>query len=324
MKRREFITLIGGAALAWPLATSAQEAGRTYRVGGVSGSPRNAPFVTAMFDELRRAGFIEGQNLIVNWHQYGSRINMLSEFATEFVKAKVDVIYAAGEAPIRAAQQATATIPILGATDDMMEGGLVKSLARPEGNTTGISIFSPELDGKRQDILIEAVPGLRRIAALFDANATGPRKLKALDLAARARDIELSTHQIASPREIPAAIEAARAAGAEGLNVLASPILIGNHQIIIQHVAALRLPAIYQAPDEAEAGGFVAYGPRFVQIFRDLVAPQLIKLLRGVKPASIPIEQPTKFELVINLKTANALNIMVPQNLLANADKVIE
>jgi putative tryptophan/tyrosine transport system substrate-binding protein len=200
----------------------------------------------------------------------------------------------------------------------------VKSLARPEGNTTGISIFSPELDGKRQDILIEAVPGLRRIAALFDANATGPRKLKALDLAARARDIELSTHQIASPREIPAAIEAAKAAGAEGLNVLASPILIGNHQIIIQHVAALRLPAIYQAPDEAEAGGFVAYGPRFVQIFRDLVAPQLIKLLRGVKPASIPIELPTKFELVINLKTANALNIMVPQNLLANADKVIE
>jgi putative tryptophan/tyrosine transport system substrate-binding protein len=200
----------------------------------------------------------------------------------------------------------------------------VKSLARPEGNTTGISIFSPELDGKRQDILIEAVPGLRRIAALFDANATGPRKLKALDLAARARDIELSTHQIASPREIPAAIEAAKAAGAEGLNVLASPILIGNHQIIIQHVAALRLPAIYQAPDEAEAGGFVAYGPHFVQIFRDLVAPQLIKLLRGVKPASIPIELPTKFELVINLKTANALNIMVPQNLLANADKVIE
>jgi putative ABC transport system substrate-binding protein len=324
MKRRAFLTLVGGAALAWPLATSAQEAGRTYRVGGISGSPRNALFVTAMFDELRRAGFIEGQNLVVDWHQYGSRTDMPSEIATELVKAKVDVIYAAGEAPIRAAQRATATIPILGGADDMVEAGLVKSMARPEGNTTGISIFSPELDGKRQDILIDAVPGLRRMAALFDSNATAPLKLQALEQAARTRNVELSTHQIARPQEIPAAIEAAKAAGAEGLNVMASPILIGNHKIIIQQVAALRLPAIYQAPDEAEAGGFVAYGPRFVQIFRDLVAPQLIKLLRGIKPANIPIEQPTKFELVINLKTANALNITVPQNLLANADKVIE
>ena len=249
---------------------------------------------------------------------------MLSEIATELVKAKVDVIYAAGEAPIRAAQLATTTIPILGGADDMLEAGLVKSLARPEGNTTGISIFSTELDGRRQDILIEAVPGLRRMAALVDSNATPSRKLQALQDAARARDIELSIHKIARPQEIPAAIDEAKAAGAEGLNALASPILIGNHQIIIQRVAALRLPAIYQAPDEAEAGGFVAYGPRFNQIFRDLVAPQLIKLLRGVKPANIPVEQPTKFELVINLKTANALGITVPQALLAQADKVIE
>ncbi len=166
MRRRDFIALLGSAAAAWPLAASTQEAGRTYRLGGMSGSPRTAPFVTAMFDELRRAGFIEGQNLTVEWHQYGSRIDMLSEVATELVKVKADVIYAAGEAPIRAAQLATATIPILGATDDMLEAGLVKSLARPEGNTTGISIFSTELDGKRQDILIEAVPGLRRMAAL--------------------------------------------------------------------------------------------------------------------------------------------------------------
>jgi putative ABC transport system substrate-binding protein len=324
MKRRDFIALLGSAAAAWPLAASTQEAGRTYRVGGMSGSPRTAPFVTAMFDELRRAGFIEGQNLTVEWHQYGSRIDMLSEIATQLVKAKADVIYAAGEAPIRAAQLATATIPILGATDDMLEAGLVKSLARPEGNTTGISIFSTELDGKRQDILIEAVPGLRRMAALVDSNATTGRKLQSLQDAARARGVELSIHQITRAQEIPAAIDAAKAAGAEGLNALASPIIIGNHQIIIQQVAALRLPAIYQAPDEAEAGGFVAYGPRFVQIFRDLVAPQIVKLLRGIKPANIPVEQPTKFELVINLKTANALGIRVPQALLAQADKVIE
>jgi putative ABC transport system substrate-binding protein len=246
MKRRDFIALLGSAAAAWPLAASTQEAGRTYRVGGMSGSPRTAPFVTAMFDELRRAGFIEGQNLTVEWHQYGSRIDMLSEIATQLVKAKADVIYAAGEAPIRAAQLATATIPILGATDDMLEAGLVKSLARPEGNTTGISIFSTELDGKRQDILIEAVPGLRRMAALVDSNATTGRKLQSLQDAARARGVELSIHQITRAQEIPAAIDAAKAAGAEGLNALASPIIIGNHQIIIQQVAALRLPAIYQ------------------------------------------------------------------------------
>ena len=197
------------------------------------------------------------------------------------------------------------------------------SLARPGGNTTGTSIFATELDGKRQEILIEAVPELHRLAILAD-KSTGSREFVALQDAARARGVELLIHQIASAEEITAAIDSAKASGAAALNVLSSPFLYGNRQIIMQRVAALRLPAIYQFPEEAEEGGFVAYGPRLISIFRDLMAQQLAKLLRGVKPADIPIEQPTKFELVINLKTANALGITVPATLVARADKVIE
>jgi putative tryptophan/tyrosine transport system substrate-binding protein len=200
----------------------------------------------------------------------------------------------------------------------------VKSLARPDGNTTGTSFLSAELDGKRQEILIESVPGLRRIAAIADSNRTVGSRLAALKEAARVRNIDLSIHQIAKPEEIPAAIDAAKTSGAAALNVLASPTLYGNRQIIMQRVAALRLPAIYQFPEEAEEGGFVAYGPRVVQVFRELMARQLAQLLRGAKPADIPVEQPTKFELVINLKTANALSLTVPETLLARADKVIE
>jgi putative ABC transport system substrate-binding protein len=324
MKRREFITLVGGAAVAWPFAALAQQAGRTYRVGGLSSGARNGPPIVAMFDELRRFGFIEGRNLTIEWRQYTLHIDLIPEFAADLVKAKVDVIYAAGDAAIRAAQRATTTIPILGGTDDMVEAGLVKSLARPEGNTTGVSILATELDGKRQEILIEAVPGLRRMAVLADSNRTLGSRLQALEDTAHARNIELSVHQITRPEEITAAIDAAKASGAAALNVLSSPLLYVNRQVIMQRVAALRLPAIYPFPEEAEEGGFVAYGPRVIQIFREVMAPMLVKLLHGAKPADLPIEQPTKFELLINLKTANAIGVTVPATLVARADKVIE
>ncbi len=277
-----------------------------------------------MFDELRRFGFIDGENLTTVWRHYTLHIDLISELAADLVKAKVDVIYATGDAAIRAAQQATTTIPILGSTDDMVEARLVKSLARPEGNTTGTSILSAELDWKRQEILIEAVPGLRRMAALADSNRASGSRLQALEDTARGRGIELSVHQITRPEDIPAAVDAAKASGAAALNVLASPVLYGSRQMIMQRVAALRLPAIYQFPEVAEEGGFAAYGPRVVQIFRDLMAQQLAKLLRGIKPADIPIEQPDKFELVINLKTAKAMGVTVPEALLVRADKVIE
>ena len=323
MRRREFIVLLGSAAAAWPLAASAQEAGRTYRLGGVSSLPRSAPPFVAMVDELRRLGFIDGQNLTIEWHT-GPRIDLIPELAAELVKAHVDVIYVGGDVAIRAAQHATATIPILGVTEDMVGSGQVNSLARPGGNTTGVSILATELDGKRQEILIEAVPGLRRMAVLADSKATGSPQLQALQDAARERDVEVSIHRVASAEEITAAIDAAKASGAAALNLLSSSFLYGSRQIIMQRVAMLRLPAIYWWTEVAEEGGFVAYGPRLVQIFRELVARQLVQLLRGVKPADIPIEQPTKFELVINLKTANAMGVTVPATLVARADKVIE
>ena len=324
MRRRDFMTLFGGTALAWPVAARAQEAGRTYHLGCVSGSPRNAPFAVAMVDELRRLGFIEGQNLTIDWRSYGQRIDLIPEFAAELVKAHVDVIYAAGVTAIRAVQRATATIPILGVADDMVGLGLVNSLARPGGNTTGVSILAADLDGKRQEILIDAVPGLRRMATIADSDATGSSQLQALQDAAHARGVELSIHRIAKAEEITAAIDAAKASGAAALNVLSSPFLYSNRGIIMERVAALGLPAIYQFPEEAEEGGFVAYGPRLVQIFRELIARQIVKVLRGVKPADLPIEQPIKFELVINLKSAKALGLEVPSHLLQLADEVID
>jgi putative ABC transport system substrate-binding protein len=324
MRRREFIALMGGASVTWPFAAMAQQPGRTYRVGGLSSGARNGPPIVAMFDELRRFGFIEGQNLTIEWRQYTLHIDLISDFAADLVKAKVDVIYAAGDAGIRAAQRATTTIPILAGGVDMVGAGLVNSLAHPGGNTTGMSILATELDGKRQEFLIEAVPGLRRMAALADSNVTTIAKLDALQEAARARDVELSVHRVTKGEEIAAAIGKAHASGAAALNVLSSPLLYVNRQLIIDRVAALRLPTIYFFPEVAEEGGFVAYGARVVELFREVMARQLVQLLRGVKVADIPVEQPTKFELVINLKTANALGVTVPATLAARADKVIE
>jgi putative tryptophan/tyrosine transport system substrate-binding protein len=324
MRRREFINFLGGAAAAWPLATRAQEAGQTYRLGGLSAGPRDAPYFVAMFENLRRLGFIEGQNLTVYWHSFALHADRVSEFAADLVKANVDAILASGDLATRAAQGATHSIPILGTSDDMVRSELVKSLARPEGNTTGISMFSTELDGKRQEILMEAVPGLRRMAALADSTTTALTQLRVLQDAARARNVELSIQRITRPEEIAAAIDAAKAWGAAALNVLASPVLFGNRQIVLERVAALRLPAIYQFPEVAQDGGCVAYGPRLVKIFGELVTRQLVKLLRGTKPADVPVEQPTKFDLVINLKTAKALGLTIPPTLLATADEVIE
>jgi putative ABC transport system substrate-binding protein len=231
---------------------------------------------------------------------------------------------AGGDPAIRAAQQATTTIPILAITDDMAGSALVSSMARPGGNTTGVSLLATELDGKRQEILIEMVAGARRIAALADPKTTAPRRLQALQDAARARGIELSIHEIAKPDEIIGAIDAAKAGAAEGLNVLASPLLFAERQQIITQAAVSRLPTIYQWPETAEEDGLVAYGPRIVQLFSEVLSRQLVKLLKGAKPADLPVEQPTKFELVINLKTAKALGLAVPQAILARADEVIE
>jgi putative ABC transport system substrate-binding protein len=317
--------MVGRAALAWPLAAKAQEAGRTYRLGCLLPLTRDAPINIAFFNELQRRGFIEGQNLTVEYRAYGLHVDLVSEYAAELVKARVDVIVTAGiDDTIRAAQQATKTIPILAMAGDMVGSGLVGSMARPDGNTTGVNILALELDGKRQEILTEAVPGLRRMAFLADANFTTVATLDALQEAARAHNVELSIHRIAKGEEITAAIDAAKASGAEGLNFSASPLFFTYRQHIMDRVAALRLPAIYEWPETAEEGGFAAYGPRLSQLIVEVMTQQLIKLFRGIKVADIPVEQPAKFELVINLKTANALGLTVSPTLLARPDKMIE
>ena len=314
-----------GASITWPFAALAQEPGRTYRLGCLLPLTRDAPINVAFFDELRRRGFIEGQNLTVECRAYGQHVDLIPDYAAELVNARVDAIVTAGDvAPIRAAQQATKTIPILAMTGDLIGLGLVGSQARPDGNTTGVNVFANELDGKRQEILIEAVPGLRRMAFLADANFTTIATLDALQEAARAHNIELSIHRIAIGEEITAAIDAAKASGAEGLNFSASPLFFTYRQLIMDRVAARRLPAIYEWPETAEEGGFAAYGPRLSQLFVEVMTQQLVKVFHGIKVADIPVEQPAKFELVINLKTAKAIGVTVPEALLARADKVIE
>jgi putative ABC transport system substrate-binding protein len=273
---------------------------------------------------LKRQGFVAGQNLWVDERGYGLHADQLAEHAAELVKAHVDVIYCGGDANVRAALQATQTIPIVTVSEDLVRSGFAHSLAKPGGNTTGVSILSPELDGKRQEILTEAVPGIHHMAALADSNTDTPEQLRALQEAARARGLELSIYRVAMPEEIAGAIDAAQSAGAEALNVLASSLLYNNRQIVRARIAALRLPAIYQFPEASEEGGLISYGPRLVQVYGETIARQIATLLRGAKPAGVPVEQPSKFELVINLKTAKSLGITIPTTMLDRADKVIE
>jgi putative ABC transport system substrate-binding protein len=321
MRRREFVALFS-ASVTVPFAALAQQAGRTYRLGVLLPHPRDVPVNLAFLDGFRRRGFIEGQNLAIEWRAYWQHFDLISQYAGELVKAGVDVIVAGGDEAIGALQQATKTIPIVALTDDMLLSGFANSVARPDGNITGVNILGREGDGKRQDILIEALPGLRRIAALVDVTTDPP--LDALQEGAHAHNVELSIYRIARAEEIVAAIDTAQASGATAINVLSSALFWGNRQLIRERVAALHLPAIYPFPEEAEEGGFVAYGPRLGDLFLEVMPRQIIQLFRGVKVADIPIEQPTKLELVINLTTAKALGLTIAESFLVRADKVIE
>ena len=324
MRRRDFIKATVGAATAWPLAARAQEPGRIYRLGELSLSPRNTPWYVALFDAVKSDGLIAGQNLVVDDQGFGLRVGQLAEHASAIVKAQVDVINAGGDPPVRAAQQATKEIPILGVAEDMVGSRFVASLAKPGGNTTGVSLLSSELDGKRQQILMETVPGAYRYAALADVNSSSPQRLQTLEEITRARGAELLIYRVARSEEIAGAVDAAKNSGAAALNVLASTLLNNNRQIILPRTTALGLPAIYQWPIVAAEGALIGYGPRLERIYGDIISRQLVKLLRGVKATDIPVEQPTKFELAVNLKTAKMLGLTIPTSLLATADEVIE
>jgi putative tryptophan/tyrosine transport system substrate-binding protein len=323
MRRREFIALLCGAAAAWPRAVRAQEAGRIYRIGFLFPPARETPAVAAVFEELRLNGFIEGQNLVVVSSAFGFKNDQIASLVASVVAASPDVILAGPELPLRALQHATRTIPLVGMSEDMVREGLVSSLARPGGNTTGLSILSPELDSKRQEILIEAVPGMRKIAVLADSNVTEAAHLADLQKMASSRGVEVLVRGVARRDDTISAIDDAKAAGAEAINFLATPMFSINAADIIRHVTNLRLPSIYQWPEDADEGALLAYGPSFNELYRQRVRIA-IKVLRGAKPSDIPVEQPTRFDLVINLKTAKAIGSEVSSQLLLRADRIIE
>jgi putative ABC transport system substrate-binding protein len=322
MRRREFISLVGGATLTWSLGAQAQEPDRVYRLALVLPVGRDEPAGLAFLDELRIQGFIEGKNLVIVGGLPTSN-EQAPVVVPLILQAAPDAIATGGDFIARAFQKATPSIPLIVMTEDMVAAGFATSLAQPGGNITGISLMSSDLDGKRQDILMEAVPGAHRIAALADPNVATLEYLKIMEESARKHGKELLVVHAPSASDLIPAINDASSRGAAALNVLSSPMLHLNRRVIITRTAEVGLPAIYQWPETAEEGGLLGYGPSFIEIFRQR-ARMVAKVLRGAKPSDLPVEQPTKFKLAINLKTAKAINYAVPTGLTLRADEVIE
>jgi ABC-type uncharacterized transport system substrate-binding protein len=249
MRRRKFLGLIGGA-LSVPFIARAQEPGHTYRIGFLIPARRQTPPVAAFFDELRANGFVEGQNLLVISGGFEATDDTLTERAKTLVEANLDAIVAGPEASLRVLHNLTDKVPLIGVVEDMVSAGLVTSLAHPGGNITGISLLSPELDGKRQDILLEAVPAARRIAVMVDATTTPPSHIQELQHVGKSRGVEILVFGASTPDQISSAINSAKAAGAEALNFLATPLFsipgTHNNRVVMERVNALRLPSIFQ------------------------------------------------------------------------------
>jgi putative tryptophan/tyrosine transport system substrate-binding protein len=320
-KRREFITLLGGAA-AWPLAARAQQ-GRVPIIGVLR---PNRQYVLETFAEpfrryMKAIGWEEGRNIHFLFVWTEARSERAPALAGELVAQNVDLIVTFGDPAIRAAQRATQTIPIIGMTDDMVGSGLAASLARPGGNTTGVSILASELDVKRLEILHDFVPQARRIAVLIDTSTISTRSQ--LSKAAQDLGVELVPFEVQSPDEVSRVLDVIAAAKVEAVNVLASPLLNSSRLQIIDRMHTAQLPAIYQWPECAEDGGLLAYGPRQLLCYRHVIS-LVDKVLRGAKPADLPIEQPSKFDLAVNLRTASALGVTIPPTVLLRADEVIE
>jgi putative ABC transport system substrate-binding protein len=280
------------------------------------------PMVELIRQSFREVGYVDGQTIAIEFRLAEGKTERLPALAADLVQLKVDAILTFGDPGIRAAQQATRTIPIIAATDDLVGAGLVASLARPGGNTTGVSILASELNVKRLELLKETLPRVSRIAALWDPG-TGRFHLAALEAAARSLGVELQILEVRRPEDFRRAFEAAKKARAGALNVLASPFLYGHRQTIIDIAAKNRLPAIYQWREMAEAGGLMSYGPTLSELLW-LCATVLDRILKGAKPGDLPVEQPRKLELVINLKTAKSLGLKIPQSVLIRADEVIQ
>ncbi len=307
--------------VAAPLAGEAQQARKIPRIGMLQVWSSADPVVELIRPALREAGYVEGQTIAIEHRWAEGNAERLPALAAQLVRLKVDTIMTFGEPAIRAVQEATKTIPIVVATDDLVGAGLVASLARPGGNTTGVSILASEPNVKRLELLKKALPKVSRVAVLWDPGS-GTFHLAALEAAARSLGVELQVLEVRRPEDFQRAFGAARKGRAGALNVLASPFLQGHRQIIIDLAAKNRVPAIYQWRESTEAGGLMSYGPTLSELLR-LCAAVLDRVLKGAKPGDLPVEQPTKFELVINLRAAKALNLTIPQPVLVRADEVI-
>ena len=326
MKRREFMALIGGAAVACPLAARAQQPGKLPTIGflGAGTASTWSERVAAFLQRLRELGWTEGRTvgMEVRWAEGLSE--RFAEIATEFVQLKVDAIVAAGTSAIIAAKQATSVVPIVfvGAGDPVGTG-LVASLARPGGNLTGLSAQTTDTVGKRVELLREVVPGLRQLAIMWNAdNPTNVLEMREVLTAARILGLQVDAMEIRHTRDIDTAFDTLKP-GIDALYVTPDPLMITNQIRINTFALAARLPTMHGLREYVEAEGLMAYGPNFPALFRR-AADYVDKILRGAKPADIPVEQPTKFDLVINLITAKALRLTIPPTLLARADEVIE
>jgi putative tryptophan/tyrosine transport system substrate-binding protein len=330
MKRREFIALLSGAALAWPRGgASAEQAAKVPRIGYLSGNLAANPHLPEAFRQgLRDLGYVEGRNLVIEYRDVEGKYERLPALAAELVALKVDVILAAGTPQPLAAKQATKTIPIVfAAAADPVGSGLVSSLARPGGNVTGLSVLTSELVGKGLEQLKQAVPGVSRVAVLWQpggyAEHTEKDMLKGAEVVERALGVRLQFVEARGSADFDRAFSDMTRAHAGALTVLSSNMFFGERRRLVDLAAKNRLPAVYFSKEFVDVGGLMSYGPDFADVFRR-AAGYVDKILKGAKPGDLPVEQPTKFELVVNLKTAKALGLAIPEAVLLRADKVIE
>jgi putative tryptophan/tyrosine transport system substrate-binding protein len=324
MRRREFITLMGGAAAAaWPLGARAQQP-KMPVIGLLwpGDAPPVSPRMESCRQGLRAAGFVEGQNITIETRYAQKGPQQLPELAADLIRLKVDAIFAFGDLAPKVAQQATQTIPVIAISDDILGAGVIASLSRPGRNTTGLTILAPELSAKRLEILRDILPGLSRVTALWDPT-TGASQVTLATSAALSLNLNLQVVEVRHREDIAGAIRAARNSQSEAINVFSSPILSSLHREIIALAAEYRLPAIYQWKEHVEAGGLISYGPSLAGMWRQS-AIIVAKVLKGAKPAELPVEQPTKLELAVNLKTAQSLDLTIPPSVLLRSDDVIE
>jgi putative ABC transport system substrate-binding protein len=326
MRRREFLTLLGCAAAAWPLAARAQQPGKVFRLGSITASVPVPHLRSAFRDGLRALGWIEGKNVIYEDDLYAeNRLDRLPELASELVRLKVDVIVADGTLAPLAAKRATSTIPIvLTSAGDPLGSGLVTNLARPGENVTGLSLMQSDVGGKRLEMLKEAVPQASRVGILWNAaNPYSAIVFKEAQSAAPILGIQLQSVEVRSPDDFDLALRALMQLNLGALITVGDPFVYAYRKRIADFAASTGLPAIYSSREFVEAGGLMAYGAHLADLNRR-AAGYVDKIFKGAKPSDLPIEQPTKFELVINLKTAKALGLEIPPTLLARADEVIE